>query len=134
MNDAMEQIVNEEKDTPGLVTLKSEQARPVNAKWSSVVFEDNGIESEANIMRFCVRKNYISKKTGCVNTDIFECRICKKQMRQLCNFKSHLRVHLKLKPFKCPTCGRGFATRSNCNHHVQKGVCQRRIQAQAQVE
>ena len=94
---------------------------------SACIFKDNGVETTNNVMRYCIRKNYISKKTGCVNTDVFECKICHKQMRQLCNFKSHLRVHLNLKPFKCSTCGKGFATRSNCNHHMKKAVCSRRF-------
>ena len=109
----MEQFLEDEPDTD-------------KAKAQSCIFDDNGAESAANIRRYCVRKHYISKKTGCVNTDVFECKICHKKMRQLCNFKSHLRVHLNLKPFKCPTCGKGFATRSNCNHHMKKAVCSRR--------
>ena len=81
MDDAMEQAVNDEKDGCASNNATTELARPVNSKWSPVVFDDKGIESEANIMRFAIRKTYISKKTGCVNTDIFECRICHKQMR-----------------------------------------------------
>ena len=51
------------------------------------------------------------------------CRICSKTAWKKSNMRNHVRRHIDLKPFKCGTCGRGFAQSGNRDRHIKKDFC-----------
>ena len=51
------------------------------------------------------------------------CRICSKTAWKKSNMRNHVRRHIDLKPFRCDTCGRGFAQSGNRDRHIKKAFC-----------
>eukprot|EP01084_Bolivina_argentea_P238988 401573_1 len=46
----------------------------------------------------------------------FQCEICHKQYKHLCNLKTHFRIHTD-NCYKCKYCGKKFGRKSNCTEH-----------------
>ena len=57
----------------------------------------------------------------------YKCNICGKSQRLLCNFKSHLRTHLNIRPYSCSLCGKTFTTSSNCKMHIESKACHKYV-------
>ena len=53
------------------------------------------------------------------------CKVCPLKSDRLSNMHDHIRSHLKLKPFKCRHCDRGFSQMFNCQRHESEGSCLR---------
>jgi len=49
----------------------------------------------------------------------FVCLVCAKPFRQVCDIKPHIRIHTGEKPYLCQYCPMAFATKPNCDTHVQ---------------
>mmetsp|Transcript_37842 Transcript_37842/g.46048 ORF Transcript_37842/g.46048 Transcript_37842/m.46048 type:complete len:108 (-) Transcript_37842:170-493(-) len=51
------------------------------------------------------------------------CLICNKmESAQLSNVRDHIRSHLCVKPYMCPTCGKDFTKALNCKKHQNKCI------------
>ena len=86
---------------------------PLSTEPAHVVFKDSGLETEENLRQYYTVLRYVSRQPNSRSAHIFKCNICSKTTRQFCNFKSHVRTHLDLKPYCCSICGKGFTTSSN---------------------
>ncbi|EIN08559.1 hypothetical protein PUNSTDRAFT_45031 [Punctularia strigosozonata HHB-11173 SS5] len=52
---------------------------------------------------------------------LHQCKICKKWFPRPSGLETHMNIHRKLKPYKCPVpgCGRDFGVRSNAKRHLR---------------
>lgn len=46
------------------------------------------------------------------------CEVCDQKFKRIYDYRRHMRVHSKERPFKCSECGRGFTRKDNYNKHV----------------
>ncbi|XP_035713716.1 zinc finger protein 888 isoform X2 [Folsomia candida] len=47
----------------------------------------------------------------------FPCTLCEKEFKTMSHLGRHSSTHTNEKPYKCTTCGRGFAQKSDLMHH-----------------
>ena len=94
-----------------------------NLEPGKVIFRDSGLETDENLRQYYTVQRYVSRSGANRSAHIFKCNICSKSTRQFCNFKSHIRTHLDLKPYCCSICGKGFTTSSNCKFHLKTKTC-----------
>ena len=86
-----------------------------------VVYRDSGLETAENLKKYYIKNLKTGASGRIANT--FKCKLCSKTMRQFCNMKSHIRMHLDLKPYACSLCGKSFTTSSNCKTHLRTRAC-----------
>lgn len=54
----------------------------------------------------------------------FQCLVCKTSFAKKCVLKNHVKIHIGIKPFKCPYpgCGKSFVEKGNMKSHFRVHV------------
>lgn len=74
-------------------------------------------------MIFCISYrwwNAVLMERKEINSEYFDCGICRKHIKEYEAFVLHLRSHYVFHPFKCDICGRGYRKLKNLRLHQFK--------------
>ena len=86
--------------------------------------KDKVLEKAIDAMFFKTAK--YNSQTG-RSTQTFVCYECHHTTWKISNMRNHVRRHIKLKPFKCEGCGRGFAQSGQRDRHIRRKACLSRL-------
>ena len=115
---------DQESNATDPILLPSSQPATIHMleRPGQVIYTENKFESNLDLSKyytlFFVRVSRHKR-----DNLIYRCNLCGKSQKLECNFRSHLRAHMNIRPFSCSLCGKSFTTKSNCQTHIDKLSC-----------
>ncbi|XP_074657203.1 uncharacterized protein LOC141910368 [Tubulanus polymorphus] len=121
-----QQIVQQQHDPqPGTSGAFDQSDSRVSASppWEPLQYEGVTIEGSLSRSNGFRSKSQSKPMTGGAtggDSMKYKCQLCRKGFIRPSDRTQHERIHIGYKPFKCPTCERGFKRKAHCDLHIKR--------------